>query len=230
MVIPAPRASASQPPQEADPLAGYDVSEQIGHLLRKAYQRHLAIFSQTIDDPQLTAVQFAVMSANRRLGPSSMSDLSKATAIDAATARGIIERLKARGLIMLRTNDEDRRKVMVELTADGHALIERITPVAAHISELTMGDLNEVERVAALYLLRKLAVRGSDTGKDVDREIGRESSKPLRSDACMGGCTEAGTEGNAEPGTEGGAAARSEGGTEGDADGGPGAPCDSLRA
>lgn len=150
-------AEAIAPRGIADPVARYDVSEQIGHLLRKAYQRHLAIFSQTIGDPQLTAVQFAVLSANRRLGPSSMSDLGKATAIDAATVRGIIERLQARGLIELQTNPEDRRKVVVQLTATGNALVEQVTPTAARISELTMSDLSEVERVAVLYLLRKLS-------------------------------------------------------------------------
>ncbi|SAK65504.1 MarR family winged helix-turn-helix transcriptional regulator [Caballeronia ptereochthonis] len=135
----------------------YEVSEQIGHLLRKAYQRHLAIFSQTIGDPQLTAVQFAVLSASLRMGPSSMSDLGKATAIDAATVRGIIERLKGRKLIELKTNPADRRKTTVELTSEGRELVERTTPAAQRVSESTMSDLNEVERVAALMLLRKLS-------------------------------------------------------------------------
>jgi DNA-binding MarR family transcriptional regulator len=148
-------------PAEYD-VSGYDVSEQIGHLLRKAYQRHLAIFAQTIGDPQLTAVQFAVLSASLRLGPSSMSDLGKATAIDAATVRGIIERLKSRGLIELQTNSDDRRKVVVELTRAGHELVAMTTPTAAHISELTMSDLNAVERVAVLYLLRKLSAPEAD--------------------------------------------------------------------
>ncbi|KXU93344.1 MarR family transcriptional regulator [Caballeronia megalochromosomata] len=135
----------------------YEVSEQIGHLLRKAYQRHLAIFSQTIGDPQLTAVQFAVLSASLQMGPSSMSDLGKATAIDAATVRGIIERLKGRELIELKTNPADRRKTTVELTDAGRQLVERTTPAAQRVSDLTMSDLNEVERVAALMLLRKLS-------------------------------------------------------------------------
>ncbi|WP_250516109.1 MarR family winged helix-turn-helix transcriptional regulator [Caballeronia sp. INDeC2] len=141
------------PPEDPTP---YEVSEQIGHLLRKAYQRHLAIFSQTIGDPQLTAVQFAVLSASMRMGPSSMSDLGKATAIDAATVRGIIERLKGRDLIELKTNPTDRRKTTVELTDAGRQLVEQTTPAAQRVSELTMSDLNEVERVAALMLLRKL--------------------------------------------------------------------------
>lgn len=153
----APPKSPSEPtsPKQID-ISTYEFSEQIGHLLRRAYQRHLAIFAQTIDDPQLTAVQFAVLSANRRLGPSSMSDLGKATAIDGATVRGIIERLQARGLVELQANQDDRRKSVVELTERGRELLELTTPTAARISELTMSDLNAVERVAVLYLLRKL--------------------------------------------------------------------------
>src|SRR5258707_3362589 len=154
----APPKSPSDPTPPAPPDAsGYEFSEQIGHLLRRAYQRHLAIFSQTIDDPQLTAVQFAVLSANRRLGPSSMSDLGKATAIDGATVRGILERLRARELIELQTNPDDRRKVTVQLTQAGESLVEKVTPTALRISELTMSELNEAERVAVLYLLRKLS-------------------------------------------------------------------------
>src|SRR5476651_369993 len=160
-------SSSSQAAHNA--VSRYEVSEQIGHLLRKAYQRHLAIFSQTIDDPQLTAVQFAVLSASRRLGPSSMSDLGKATAIDAATVRGIIERLRVRELIELQTNPDDRRKVTVQLTRAGQSLVEQITPTALRISELTMGELNEAERVAVLYLLRKLSAPDSDYAQSVYR-------------------------------------------------------------
>src|SRR5260370_36415295 len=106
-------SDSSQAAQDA--VSRYEVSEQIGHLLRKAYQRHLAIFSQTIADPQLTAGQFAVLSASRRLAPSSMRDLGKATALDAATVRGIIERFRARELIEMQTNTDARRKVTHQL-------------------------------------------------------------------------------------------------------------------
>ncbi|SAK99834.1 MarR family transcriptional regulator [Caballeronia arationis] len=139
----------------------YDVSAQVGHLLRKAYQRHLAIFGQTIGDPKLTSVQFAVLSASLRLGPSSMSDLGKATAIDAATVRGIIERLRTRELIELTTNLDDRRKSAVVLTDQGRRLVEDTTPAAQRVSDLTMNDLNDVERVAVLFLLRKLCAAES---------------------------------------------------------------------
>jgi hypothetical protein len=73
----------------------YTFSEQVGHLLRKAYQRHLAIFQQNVGDSQLTAVQFVTLCALRDHGPSSQTELVKATAVDQATIRGIVDRLKA---------------------------------------------------------------------------------------------------------------------------------------
>jgi hypothetical protein len=47
--------------------------------------------------------------------------------------------------------------VTVQLTRAGESLVELITPTALRISELTMSELNEAERVAVLYLLRKLS-------------------------------------------------------------------------
>lgn len=143
---------ASAPPDTTP----YDVTEQIGHLLRKAYQRHTAIFQQQACDPQLTSVQFVTLCALRDHGPSSQAELIKATAVDQATIRGIVERLKARELIQLSPDPDDRRKVIVELTGSGAALLDAMIPCALRISELSMGSLNAGERVAILFLLRKM--------------------------------------------------------------------------
>jgi DNA-binding MarR family transcriptional regulator len=134
----------------------YAFSEQVGHLLRKAYQRHMAIFQQNVGDSQLTAVQFVTLCAVRDNGPSSLTELVKITAVDQATIRGIVERLKARDLITLEPDPQDRRKVIVGLSDTGRQLVQDTVPHAAEISELTMSNLNPAERVAVLFLLRKM--------------------------------------------------------------------------
>ncbi|WP_296260402.1 MULTISPECIES: MarR family winged helix-turn-helix transcriptional regulator [unclassified Pseudomonas] len=136
--------------------ASYTFSEQVGHLLRKAYQRHLAIFQQHVGDSQLTAVQFVTLCALRDHGPSSQTELVKATAVDQATIRGIVDRLKARDLISLDPDPQDRRKVICSLTDSGLQLVQETVPRAAQISEITLSKLNPAERVAVLFLLRKL--------------------------------------------------------------------------
>jgi DNA-binding MarR family transcriptional regulator len=135
----------------------YDFTEQVGHLLRRAYQRHVAIFQQTIPDSQLTAGQFVVLCAIQEHESCSLSEIVRATAIDQATVRGIIERLKSRELIVVSHDARDRRKVVVLLSPTGLALIEEVVPFAQDISERTMGGLNPAERVALVYLLRKMS-------------------------------------------------------------------------
>ncbi|MFI2901480.1 MarR family winged helix-turn-helix transcriptional regulator, partial [Klebsiella aerogenes] len=73
----------------------------MGFLLRRAYQRHLAIFQANTGDSELTSVQFSTLCALRDNGPQSQGELVKATGVDQATIRGIIERLKARRLVSL---------------------------------------------------------------------------------------------------------------------------------
>ncbi|ARP94952.1 MarR family winged helix-turn-helix transcriptional regulator [Bordetella genomosp. 13] len=149
---------ASRPtPGAQAPDSSYQFSDQVGHLLRRAYQRHMAIFQQTIPDSQLTAAQFVVLCAVRDRQACSLVEVVKATAIDQATVRGVIERLKTRELLAVSHDPADRRKVLVTLTDAGHALVGEMVPFAQRISESTFGDLNPAERVAILYLLRKMS-------------------------------------------------------------------------
>ncbi|QEZ48410.1 MarR family winged helix-turn-helix transcriptional regulator [Cupriavidus oxalaticus] len=152
-----PNPSASSAPSAGQTAPDYDFTEQVGHLLRRAYQRHVAIFQQTIPDSQLTAAQFVVLCAVRDRQPCSLNEVVRATAIDQATVRGIIERLKARKLIAVSHDPNDRRKVVVTVTPGGLALIDETVPFAKQISEQTFGGLNPAERVAVTYLLRKMS-------------------------------------------------------------------------
>ncbi|WP_017522841.1 MarR family winged helix-turn-helix transcriptional regulator [Pusillimonas noertemannii] len=134
----------------------YDFSEQVGHLLRRAYQRHTALFQQTIPDTQLTAAQFVVLCSIRDSGACSLSQIVKQTAIDQATIRGVIDRLKARKFVSVRHDEMDRRKVLVSLTEAGQSLVESMVPFAFEITEKTFNGFNPAERMALLYLLNKM--------------------------------------------------------------------------
>lgn len=134
----------------------YEFSEQVGHLLRRAYQRHTAIFQSQSCDRQLTAIQFVTLCTIMDNGPSALTDLVKATAIDPATIRGVIKRLKARDWISLSSDPNDQRKVIVDITLAGRELVATMVPRAKCISDMTMGKLNPAERVALMHLLEKM--------------------------------------------------------------------------
>ncbi|VVD74513.1 MarR family transcriptional regulator [Pandoraea pneumonica] len=134
----------------------YDFHDQIGHLLRRAYQRHVAIFQDAIPDSDLTAAQFVALCTVKEKQSCSLNDIVKTTAIDQATIRGVVERLKARKLIEVNADPNDGRKLLVQATEDGLALINRTVPFAKEVTERTYGTLNPGERVALLFLLRKM--------------------------------------------------------------------------
>ena len=140
----------------ADEPPPYIFTEQIGHLLRRAYQHHLAIFQANAADPNLTSTQFVTLCALRDKGPCSQADLIQATSIDQATIRGIIDRLARRGLVRLQTDPADKRRSMVTLTQEGDTLLEQTVPRARLISTLTMDRLNPAERIALMFTLRKM--------------------------------------------------------------------------
>lgn len=142
----------------SDPARGmpYEFSEQVGHLLRRAYQRHVALFQQIIPDTQLTAAQFVVLCAVKKSPACSLSEIVKLTAIDQATVRGVIDRLKSRQLLAVRHDQVDRRKVLVSLTQAGRELVEIMVPFAHEITEKTFHGFNPAERLALTYLLNKM--------------------------------------------------------------------------
>lgn len=142
---------------------GYQVSDQIGHLLRRVYQRHTSLFQQYIPDSQLTAAQFVVLCTVRDNGESSLVDIVKATVIDQATIRGVVDRLKQRQLLQVDHDPLDRRKVVVSLTEEGHDLVQRMEPFGRQITESTYGRLNPAERLALDFLLRKM-LEADDAG------------------------------------------------------------------
>jgi len=139
----------------ADENDAYRLDGQVGFLLRRANQRHLSIFARAI--PDLTPPQFAALAKLHEVGDTSQNQLGQLVAMDAATIKGVIDRLKARGLVALSEHDSDRRRLMVGLTAAGRRTVEALMPLAAQISEETLEPLSPRETATLLKLLAKLA-------------------------------------------------------------------------
>ncbi|WP_062268303.1 MarR family winged helix-turn-helix transcriptional regulator [Endozoicomonas arenosclerae] len=135
---------------------GYSLKDQVGFLIRKAHQRNTAIFQQHSVDEQLTPIQFSALCVIADNDNSSLTDLVQITAIDQATIRGIVSRLKKRGLIELVSDPRDQRKVIVRATREGMMLLDEMVPIAKEISDITVEKLNPSEQVALTYLLKKI--------------------------------------------------------------------------
>ena len=132
----------------------YVLDEQIGYVLRRVTQRHLALFSDAI--PQVTTVQFAVLARLAEMGPQSQNYLGRASAMDAATIKGVVDRLVRQGLVGTSADPVDKRRLTVGLTAAGQALFEATVQQALAVSDQTLGPLKPQERSLLLQLLSRL--------------------------------------------------------------------------
>ena len=133
----------------------YLLDEQIGFLLRVAMQRHTSIFtSQMIDG--LTQTQFASLAKLHEVGPCSQNYLGRLIFLDAATIKGVVDRLSGRGFVTALSDPKDRRRLAVALTARGKIVTEQAIKVAAEITAETLGPLTAEEQRTVTRLLNKL--------------------------------------------------------------------------
>jgi len=132
----------------------YHLDEQVGFLLRRANQRHLAVFAGVI--PELTTTQFAAIAKLATEGPMSQNQLGRMTAMDAATIKGVVGRLVGRRLVATAPSAEDRRRLIVDLTPEGRALFERARTRGFEATRRTLEPLTAAERRQFLALLRRL--------------------------------------------------------------------------
>ena len=135
-------------------LDGYVLEEQIGFRLRLANQRHLEIFSANVSD--VTTTQFAAMVKLKEAGVLSQNHLGRLVTMDAATTKGVIDRLRKKGLVESTPSTSDLRRLDVTLSAEGEAAVAALIPVARKISAQTTQKLTARELAQLLALLHKL--------------------------------------------------------------------------
>lgn len=139
---------------DTDLQPDYVLDDQIGYILRRVTQRHLSIFSEAI--PQVTTTQFAVLARLRELGPMSQNLLGRETAMDAATVKGVVDRLTRQGYVTTSPDPDDRRRLTVALSPEGAALFSDVVDKALTVSAQTLDPLSKDERALLTALLLRL--------------------------------------------------------------------------
>jgi len=142
---------------QADPSeqGRYVLDDQGGFLMRVAMQRHTSIFTSRMIEG-LTQTQFAALAKLYEVGPCSQNHLGRLIYLDAATIKGVVDRLHLRGLVTALNDLKDRRRRAVALTDRGRQVTEAAMRVAAEITAATLAPLTADEQRQISKLLRKL--------------------------------------------------------------------------
>ena len=139
-----------------DHVHRYNLDDQVGFLLRLANQRHALIFQSHIVG-NLTPTQFSTLMRLSETGPVSQNHLGRLAAMDIATTKGVVDRLKAKRLVRSAADETDKRRSVISLTQSGMELIETLRRAGTAITEETLSPLTAREQEMLITLLRKLS-------------------------------------------------------------------------
>jgi MarR family transcriptional regulator, lower aerobic nicotinate degradation pathway regulator len=142
-------------PADSSEQGGYVLDDQAGFLMRIAMQRHTSIFTSRMV-AELTQTQFAALAKLYEVGPCSQNHLGRLIYLDAATIKGVVDRLHVRGFVTALNDPNDRRRRAVALTERGRQVTEEATQVAGDITATTLAPLTAEEQRQIVKLLRKL--------------------------------------------------------------------------
>jgi DNA-binding MarR family transcriptional regulator len=140
-------------PSGAEELADRLHSAAI-HLLRLVRSQDAAT---GIGPARLSALSVIVFG-----GPASLNDLARAEQVRPPTMSRIVDALEAEGLARRRTNQQDRRAVVIEATEKGAQILSegrrrRVKLLAAHLGRLRPAELRQID--AAVEAIQKTIAR-----------------------------------------------------------------------
>lgn len=133
----------------------YRLDDQVGFLLRLAGQRHATIF-QTMAPDHLTPTQFAVLVRLAERGDCSQNELGRRTAMDVATVKGVVDRLRAKGMVVATSDPVDKRRSILSIAPAYRDRIATLFEAGHAISAATLAPLNDAEAETLIALLRKI--------------------------------------------------------------------------
>lgn len=138
--------------------AQFRLEDQVGHLLRRAYQRASAHLADRLKPHDLTPMQFAALMRLRECGPLSQNELGRMISMPPANIHSMVGRLKKRGVLTTGRDPNDRRLILIDLSEEGARLTDALIPLDLQSSADALAPLAPAERKTFLALLRKLAL------------------------------------------------------------------------
>ena len=134
----------------------YVLEEQVGFLLRLASQRHAVLFNERAPY-DLTPTQFSAFLRLAQQGSCSQNELGRRICIDVATIKGVVDRLKAKGMVVASPDPKDKRRTVLSVSPQFKSAGLKCEEVGAQISDATLSPLSDAESKMLIELLKKIS-------------------------------------------------------------------------
>jgi len=130
--------------------------KQPGHLLRRGYQKGLAIILEKLSQEKITPLQLTVLMALNESGPCTQRALSSMIAMEPSNVHPMLRRMQEDGLVRIEISKEDKRRSNLVMTSIGENLVQQLMPVQLEASEELLTDLTVEEQQEFVRLLEKV--------------------------------------------------------------------------
>ena len=161
-----PAQKSKRSPRESAPLGDAEY-RALGHF-RKAMRDFLAFSERSARDAGLTPQQHqALLAIRSHTGAESMTvgELAECLLVKNHTAVELVGRLAERGLALRRESETDRRRILLQLTAQGAEQLEAISRRNLHQLQETAEILSELLAIARRLQNAEAVARSDLSGK-----------------------------------------------------------------
>lgn len=146
----------------ADVASEQEPDRHIGYLIRRAQQRHVAVWTR-VASAEISSVQYTILVVLDRLGEASQRELCDAVDLDRSTIADLVARMERRGLVERRRDPYDARRKTVTLADAGRVERERLRPLVDEVQATLMRSMSARERRALRAGLRALLGTNEDS-------------------------------------------------------------------
>jgi DNA-binding MarR family transcriptional regulator len=123
-------------------------------------------------DFRLSAPEWRTMAVLGRYGAMTANSVVERTAMDKVRVSRAVARLLTHGRVTRRTDPDDRRRAILDLTPEGREVYAKVVPLVLAVERELLGGLNAEERTMLDQVLRKLEQRTTgDFGTEDDAEF-----------------------------------------------------------
>jgi len=135
----------------------YDARKHICFNLGRVMRRVYDYYEQRLSDFNLTPPQYFVFNALWMGDGITIGELGERVSLDSSTLTGVIDRMERSGYVKRRPNPDDRRSVLVFLTAKARELGPRILEFADELDATLRQPFSQEEMDTFERVLRALA-------------------------------------------------------------------------
>lgn len=132
------------------------------------YREFLRQATSALEEVDLELFEYDVLSALRRQGkPFALpaTALARATGLSSGAMTNRVDKLEDRGLVSRRRDEQDRRGVVVSLTARGRRKIDAAIQLRLDVADESLAEISPAERNRLAELLRKVCL-AAEAGED----------------------------------------------------------------